>query len=54
MNKNAKAIKAVMANCYEIPTACEKINAVPQTMEREKRKRNETVPNDEVPPIKKT
>ena len=50
-NKNAKVIKAVMSNCSEIPTACEKINAVPEPRQWEKR-RNETVPNDEVPPIK--
>ena len=51
-NKNAKAIKAVMSNCCEISTAREKINSLPEQWIGKKR-RNETVPNDVVPHIKK-
>ena len=51
-NKNAKAIKAVMSNCCEISKACEKINSLPEPWKGKKR-RNETVPNDVVPHIKK-
>ena len=51
-NNHAQAIKAVMSNCSEIPTACEKINAAPEPR-KGKKWRNETVPNEDVPPIKK-